>query len=308
MNSINAAYQPKSGSSLFLGAEISGLGGTVQTLRPIVQYKHFFPMQKGRNTVGVNFQGSYITGYGGVVAPPFERFYLGGEYDLRGFDVRSISPVAFLPSSSSIALRNPDGSIVPRDPSPNGGQRGAWTIPIPAEQIVFPGGDTSLFTNVEYRVTVAGPVVLAPFMDLGVNPILRKGQLRINSGQLQDLNNTRYGCPALDFGFSCVGFKNIEFPEILNPVGSTNWKPRMSTGLELQVLLPVLNAPFRIYYAYNPLRLNTIATAPVPITRDMFPDTAAGDYTFNLATGSFTPRFQIREPRTTFRFSVATTF
>ena len=28
---------------------------------------------------------------------PFERFYLGGDNDLRGFDIRSISPIAFLP-------------------------------------------------------------------------------------------------------------------------------------------------------------------------------------------------------------------
>ena len=31
----------------------------------------------------------------------------------------------------------------------------------------------------------------------------------------------------------------------------------MSTGLEVQVFLPVINAPFRVYWAYNPLRLDT---------------------------------------------------
>ena len=29
----------------------------------------------------------------------------------------------------------------------------------------------------------------------------------------------------------------------------------MSNGAEVQVILPIVNAPFRIYYAYNPLRL-----------------------------------------------------
>jgi len=29
----------------------------------------------------------------------------------------------------------------------------------------------------------------------------------------------------------------------------------MSTGAELSVLMPVINAPFRLFYAYNPLRL-----------------------------------------------------
>ena len=40
----------------------------------------------------------------------------------------------------------------------------------------------------------------------------------------------------------------------------------MSTGLELQMFLPVVNAPFRIYWAYNPLRLDNPATPPIPIT------------------------------------------
>jgi len=33
---------------------------------------------------------------------------MGGENDLRGFDIRSVSPVAFLPSVGAIALRNPE--------------------------------------------------------------------------------------------------------------------------------------------------------------------------------------------------------
>ncbi len=57
----------------------------------------------------------------------------------------------------------------------------------------------------------------------------------------------------------------------LQVLGTTNWRPRMSTGLELQMFLPVVNAPFRIYWAYNPLRLDNAATPPIPITRGMFP-------------------------------------
>jgi outer membrane protein insertion porin family len=82
----------------------------------------------------------------------------------------------------------------------------------------------------------------------------------------------------------------------------------MSTGLELQVLLPVLNAPFRIYYALNPLRLDTTAQSPVPITREMFPAGGAGDFTHQLAVTQFAPTFILKEPRSTFRFTVGTTF
>ncbi len=82
----------------------------------------------------------------------------------------------------------------------------------------------------------------------------------------------------------------------------------MSTGLELQVFLPVVNAPFRIYWAYNPLRMDTITGVPVKITRDMFPLGAAGDFTYQAAIATYSPQYQLREPRKTFRFTVATTF
>ena len=213
-----------------------------------------------------------------------------------------------------IALRNPDGSIVPKDPA--NPLRGSYTIPVPIERIVFPGGDTSFVSNLEYRITIAGPVALAPFVDIGANPILRNSQLRINSGQFADIQNTVFGCPALDIALNCVGGQRPgdpnstipKFSEELQIVQRTNWIPRMSTGLELQVFLPIINAPFRVYWAYNPLRLDTTAEGPVKITRDMFPAGAAGDFTFRQAVDSLSPQFRLREPRKTFRFSVATTF
>jgi len=306
INSVDRALYPHKGSSLYAASEIAGLGGTVRTVRPIVQYTHWTPVQKGRNTIGFRVQGSFLTGYGGVVPPPFQRFYMGGENDLRGFDIRSISPVAFLPNTTSIQLRNPDGTPVPKNPA--NPLQGAYTIPIPLDQIVFPGCDLSANANAEYRITIAGPVSLAPFVDFGVEPILRDSQLRINNGQFDLINNTVFGCPALDIGFNCVGGSKQKFSQFLSPVSGTNWTPRMSTGLELQVFLPVVNAPFRIYWAYNPLRLDTTVAAPVPIVRSMFPPGAAGDYTFQLARNAFSPPFQLKEPRKTFRFTVATTF
>ncbi len=316
MNTLDAAYQPHHGRSIFIGGEFSGLGGTVYTIRPIVQYKQFFPVNKRHNAIGYNFQGSFITGYNGVVAPPFERAYLGGDQDLRGFDIRTISPIAFLPSHQTVTLTNPDGTPVPKDP--RNPRAGNWTIPVPFEQLVTPGGDLSLAGNLEYRITIAGPVVLAPFMDVGVNPIIRKSQLKINNGQFNDLLNTEFGCPQLDAALQCLGGQKIAFSQFLQPVPGTNWVPRMSTGIELQVMLPVINAPFRIYWAYNPLRLDRNTNPPVPITRDMFPcpvagdpscvNKGAGDFTYQQTIDTLGPSYTLREPRKTFRFSVSTTF
>jgi len=307
-STLDSGISPHSGHSLTMGAEFAGIGGTVRSIRPIVQYKKFIPVQNRRNAIGYSLNGSFISGYGGLVAPPFQRFYMGGENDIRGFDIRSVSPVAFLPSSNVITLTNPDGTPVPKNPA--NPHLGNWTVPIPVDQIVFPGGDLSAWTNLEYRITIAGPVAIAPFMDTGIDAIVRPSQLQIASQQYTQLISTSFGCPELDAGYNCKG------GSLLNPVpsnnlqvlGSTNWKPRISTGLELQMFLPVVNAPFRIYWAYNPLRLDTPATPPIPITRSMFPAGAAGDYTYHLAVTTFAPSFLLREPRKTFRFTVATTF
>jgi outer membrane protein insertion porin family len=313
-NTINSPISPHSGHQFTLGAEVAGLGGTVRSVRPIVQYKKFIPVQNRRNALGFNLQGSFITGFGGLVAPPFQRSYMGGENDLRGFDIRSVSPVAFLPSVGSIALTNPDGTRVLKNPlNP---LLGPVTVPIPVDQITFPGGDFSVVTNFEYRITIYGPVALAPFIDAGIDPILRPSQLEIAQVQYNQVISQQFGCPALDIGNATPTGNGCTPGSVLNPppkqqlevLGTTNWRPRMSTGLELQMFLPVINAPFRIYWAYNPLRLDSPATPPIPITRAMFPNTAAGDYTYHLAVNTYSPSFLLREPRKTFRFTVATTF
>ncbi len=328
MNTLDAAYAPHHGKSLFIGGEFSGIGGTVHTIRPVVQYKQFFPMQKRRNALGYNVQASFITGYGGIVAPPFERAYLGGENDIRGFDIRTISPIAYLPSAQVVPLRDKTGAFVPANPSfpavpgANGTcASNCWNIPVPYQQLVTPGGDLSLNANLEYRITIAGPVAIAPFVDAGTDPILRTSQLQINTVQYDTLISTVFGCPNLDSGFACKGGQRLNpntFSPNLSPVPGTNWVVRMSTGLELQTMLPVVNAPFRIYYAYNALRLDSTASPPIQITRDMFPCPVLGDrkctaynagnYTYNLTRSTLGSNFTLREPRKTFRFSVATTF
>jgi outer membrane protein insertion porin family len=321
-NTLDSGISPHKGHQMTLGVEFAGIGGTVHSVRPVIQYKKFIPVQNRRNALGFNIQGSFISGWGGLVAPPFQRFFMGGENDIRGFDIRSVSPVAFLPSSNVITLTNPDGTPVPKNPA--NPRLGNWTIPIPVDQIVFPGGDLSVFTNFEYRITIAGPVAIVPFWDMGIDPILRRSQLQIAQAQYDQVVGTLFGCPTLDAGYNCQG------GSILNPrpsnqlqvLGQTDWRPRASTGLELQMFLPVVNAPFRIYWAYNPLRLDQQANPPIPITTAMFPqaqcpagtppgticNTAAGAYTYHLAVNTYSPSFQLREPRKTFRFTVATTF
>ncbi len=52
----------------------------------------------------------FIAGYGGKVAPPYSRFYMGGEDDIRGFDFYTISPIAYIPSTATVPLYNTNGT------------------------------------------------------------------------------------------------------------------------------------------------------------------------------------------------------
>ena len=325
-NHIDYPLRPHNGKSFFIGTDISGLGGNVKAVRPIAEYKQFIPMKglmpkyghptEGRQTFGFRIQASHITGYDGLGASPFERFFLGGDTDLRGFDVRAVSPIAFLASSQSITLQNPDGSTVPLDP--NNPRRGNTIVQIPTYQVVFPGGDTSLISNMEYRVPIVGPVTMAAFVDAGWNMILQPSQLQLSSSILNDpttgLNSLTYGCALVTPAYACQGktLTQLGFPQIggnLRPISGTNGIMRMSTGLELQVILPVVNAPFRIYYAVNPMRMNTIAYPPeTTITRSMFPPGGAGDFTYQQAIATYGTGYHLHEPFSTFRFTVATTF
>ncbi len=95
----------------------------------------------------------------------------------------------------------------------------------------------------------------------------------------------------------------------------------MSLGGELSVIMPIINAPFRLYYAYNPLRLyekpycndvnmgsKNVKLLGELITRDMFPPGGAGDYTYAEAIQAYGAQNSFREPRKTFRLTVSTTF
>ncbi|HWR15845.1 MAG TPA: outer membrane protein assembly factor BamA [Terriglobales bacterium] len=325
-STIDHPQQPHSGKSFFLASEISGLGGNVASIRPIFEWKQFIPMKgikprmkepyEARQTLGYRIQASFLSGYAGKVAPPFERFFSGGENDIRGFDIRSISPLAYFVEKVDAPYFSPDDpcltnpgvpcSGIPLDP--NNPRRGSQTVPIPVRRLIYPGGDTNIIANLEYRIPIAGPVTLATFADFGLNMALRNSQLKVNDEQFNTLQTTSFGCPVVDVNFKCVGIGNQSFNQELQIVPGTNFVPRMSTGLELQVIMPVVNAPFRIYYAYNPLRLNTFITTPSTITRNMFPATGAGDVSYAQAIANYAPGYSILEPRKTLRFTVSTTF
>ncbi len=136
----------------------------MNTINPTVELKYFHKGFKPGNVIGLHFMGREIMGFGGKVAPPFSRFYMGGDYDIRGFNIWGISPVAYLPTEATVNVYNADGTQRMQKQIINGvTQFSPVTMTIPSYQLIFPGGDTSLVGNAEYRIPIVGPITLAIF-------------------------------------------------------------------------------------------------------------------------------------------------
>ncbi len=289
---MNHPINPTGGKSLFASIEFAGsvLGGNVKTIRPTIDGKYFHPSPLNKkNILAFHVMSSLLSGYGGETAPPFSRQYIGGEQDIRGFQIWGISPVAYVPSDTTTNILNVDGTQRTQKTITNGVvTQTPATLTIPYYQLVFPGGDLTMVSNFEYRITIFGPVTLAPFIDFGIDRIVLPGQLRMNPDRVAQLNSE---FPQAGFGQRAV-------------IAPGTQSPRMSTGLELQVLLPVVNAPFRIYWAYNPLLVREYLQPPIVADRSYFPNNAS--FLSAITTyGASTPFF---EQHSTFRFTVGRTF
>jgi outer membrane protein insertion porin family len=291
-NTVDHPITPSRGTSVFFSTAIAGsiLGGNVNMIEPTLDFKHFRAGFWRRHVIGMHLLGRFVSGYSGRVAPPFNRFYMGGENDIRGFDIWTISPVAFVPDEADIGVLNADGTPRMQKVIDSNGAESFQQVTqrVPMYRFLFPGGDTQGVANFEYRIPLFGPVILAGFADVGINKISRPSQLTLNPGRLDELNAR----------FPQSGFTDRAV------IAPGTQSMRSSVGLELQVMMPVVNAPFRLYWAYNPHILQSFLQPPVVADRSMFPNQAT--FFQSVATlGQATPWF---ERRRTFRFSIGRTF
>jgi outer membrane protein insertion porin family len=193
-------------------------------------------------------------------------------------------------------------------------------VPIPVYRLASIGGDTNFTTNLEYRIPIVAQVSFNLFTDFGMTFNSQPGQLRQSVLGISALNAPLYGCPNLING-NCVGGTQVNYPLFLKTVPGTNFVPRMSNGAEISFVLPIVNAPFRIFYAYNPLRLyKELPQASVlcpgnpsdcAAFKNLFPfgsAPGAAAFSYQEAVQLYGANYVLREPRKTFRFTVATTF
>jgi outer membrane protein insertion porin family len=297
-NPINATH----GKSYFYSLSFTGgpIGGNVNTITNTGEFKYFRPINHRRNAIGVRFLGGFTTGYGGKEIPPYSRFYLGGENDLRGFDIRAVSPVTYIPNTVNQTI-----SVSGK----------GFNVPVLVKSITFPGGDTQGVMNLEYRIPIAGPVAMSLFNDIGTVGTLRRGGLLLASTGVDNINQN---------------FPLVNQQAQLQIAPGTNFKLRDSMGVEFIVNLPIVQAPFRIYYAYNPLRIHQTLYAPNAqingrnlalqckasgLTNPLFPfdpdswQTSCSPSVVTAIQPIFAPSgLNYFEPKTTFRFTVSRTF
>ena len=69
-------------------------------------------------------------------------------------------------------------------------------------------------------------------------------------------------------------------------------------------MLPVVNAPFRVYFAYNPSTVREYLQPPIVADRALFPNNA----TFLNSIATYGQAYPFFEKRTMFRFTIGRTF
>jgi outer membrane protein insertion porin family len=219
-NTVDNPIFPTTGRRVSTSMDIAGLGGNTRFLKPSFEAVGFF-RHTTRTSVGFRAQVQYIRPLGNTVQsvlPIFERLYLGGEYSVRGFDIRSIG------------YRDPDTQLVI-------------------------GGNKSLLFNAEYLITIAGPVRLVLFADAG--QVRNRGEsfawkedvIRVVPPPLPLLFDpfapTRLTVPGV-------------IPTNTSEVIGETYAFKVSTGAEIRFFMPVLNVPFRLIFAHNPSRVGVL--------------------------------------------------
>ncbi len=216
-STINEPIFPSSGHKYTFGLDVAGWGGNtnyVTTTAEVIQYLKFTP----RLSLGLRGQTQYIRPYGSTTQLPiFEKIFIGGEYSIRGFDLRSVGP---------------------RDLATG----------------LVTGGNKNVLFNAELVFAVAGPVRVLAFFDTGqVRDIGEKfGRKeavyqRVTEGQVIPLLYD----PTIA---QILGDPNAPKAVTTNKLLGYRDAFKTSTGLELRFFMPVVNVPFRLIAALNPSR------------------------------------------------------
>lgn len=226
-NTIDNPIFPANGKRVTLAVDLGGLGGNTSYYKPTLEGIWYHP-HTARSSFGGRVQFVYIEPYRGTTnLPVFERLFLGGEYSVRGYDIRSIGPT------------------------------------VPGSQIVL-GGNKSLLFNAEYIITVAGPVRLVLFYDAGqVRDFGQSFGWKEDLTRQVFPETPLLIDPFSQFAFGGLEDPNAVGPHT-EVIGRTS-AFKTSTGAEVRFFMPVLNVPFRLIFASNPQREGVLNNTLLPV-------------------------------------------
>ena len=308
----NSPVSPTNGKSFSYSTSFAGgpLGGNVDTISNTANFQYYHPTYHNRNTIALRWMGAMTSGYNGRSVPPNYRFYVGGEQDVRGYDFYTISPFVFIPDSTTTTISYVNPHILNQEGIPT-----VSTVPVNVLEFVptRPGGDLQSVFNTEYHVPIVSTyATLNFFNDVGVNGIMRKSQLQLDPS----------ATAALQEQYPNPDFPNLSISRNLQISNGTNFRPHTSAGIELDLQIPVIQAPFRIYYAYNYLRFDQTITPPLgafyvqPTVRQSLQQLGVYDSQIVPQLQNFLNQVRstqtippgLLEPKSTLRFTVGRTF
>ena len=130
-STVDSPIFPTSGTKYLVNYGYSGgfLGGDISMHKIKLQFVKFIPLWKHKHTIGIQAVYQGLKGFGKNEVPIYERYFLGGEQSIRGYDIYRIGP------------RNENGAVL--------------------------GGTKAFFVNLEYQVPITPEFSVALYYDMG---------------------------------------------------------------------------------------------------------------------------------------------
>jgi len=169
-STIDSPLTPTHGTQYSVSMKYAGtfLGGAIDLIKPQVEFTYYHPIL-GRgpraHVIGFHAQYQLIKAINGSEIPYWEKFFLGGERSIRGYEVYTIGP------------RSENGYNL--------------------------GGEKTAVFNAEYIIPVGGPLYLIAFYDMG-NSILSSEKLRFKDMYSSMGIEARLFIPALRVPFRLI--------------------------------------------------------------------------------------------------------
>jgi outer membrane protein insertion porin family len=218
-NTVNHPIFPTKGMRYTVGIGVAGLGGTAKFYSTNLESIVYRELTR-RMSAGIRTQVLYSRPYGSTAELPIsERVFLGGEYSIRGYDLRSVSPRDVF-----------SGAPV--------------------------GGNKGLLFNAEYYINLVGTLRFLLFYDAG--QVRSSGQSFVWRDPIQKVVSPPPPLLTTEtvLGLGSLIDPAVEPAHLVTTGHASAFKTSM--GAELRFFMPVLNVPFRLIAAYNPQRYGVL--------------------------------------------------